>query len=205
MEDTVMGKSNIIVGIVFGLAAQISQAALLGTTLSIETVFQQTSTDSADTIGFLTTATVVDPGVEFPSLASTQVINPPQGLQVVDVAIDAGDNFLEIDFDNVTLTSFAPAFFNGYVFTFSSTSAVTFTGATIDTSITTLGLTQSDLTFTGDQLFVNVEGLAFNTSTFARINLTSVGGPSPVPLPAAGWLFGVGLFGLTGLARRKKT
>ena len=32
-----------------------------------------------------------------------------------------------------------------------------------------------------------------------------VGGPSPVPVPAAVWLFGSGLLGLVGFARRKKS
>ncbi len=197
--------SRSVVAVLFlACATQTSNAALLGTDLSIETLFQQTSSSTIETIGFLTTATVVEPGVEFPSLASTEVVNPPLGLTVVDVAINAGDAFLEIDFDNVTHTGFAFSFFNGYAFTFDSSLAVTFTGATIDTSVTTLGLTQSDLSFSGNQLFVNVEGLSFNTSTFARINLTSDGGPSTVPLPAAIWFFGSGLVGLVGVARRKK-
>lgn len=200
-----MIKLKIIACLALSLFVQASQAALLGTTLSIETVYQQTSTSTVDTIGFLDTATVVEPGVEFPSLASTQVINPPSGLQVIDVAINAGDDFLEIDFDNTgAFTSFAAGYFNGYVFTFDSNVAVTFTDAAIDTSVTTLGLSPSDLTFSGNQLLVNVEGLTFNTSTFARINLTSVGGPTTVPLPAAFWLFGSGLLGLIGISRRKK-
>lgn len=182
-----------------------SQAALLGTELSLEVLFQQTSISEPSTIGFLTTAIVQEPEVEFPSAEALEVDNPPFGLQVVDVAINAGDNYLEIDFDNVVFSSFAPAYFNGYAFTFDSDVAVTFTDASVDTSVTTLGITQSDLSFSGNQLLVNVEGLPFNTSTFARINLTSTGGPSPVPVPAAVWLFGSGLLGLIAMARRKYT
>ncbi len=170
-------KRLLVTSIIFLLLGQTSEAALLGTNLSIETVFQQTSTSAVETVGFLTTATVVEPGVEFPSLAATEVINPPLGLQVVDVSVNAGDGFLEIDFDNVTHTSFSPAFFNGYVFTFDSSVVVDIASATIDTSVTTLGLEQSDLTFSGNQLTVNVEGLPFNTPTFARIELTSTNGP----------------------------
>ena len=195
---------KIIVGFLLIASAQISQAALLGTTLSLETLFQQTLNSVPDTIGFLTTATVVEPGVEFPSLQALEVAGGGLGTGLVDVAINAGDNFLEIDFSNAASGTFAPAFFNGYVFTFDNATAVTFTGATIDTSVTTLGLTSSDISFTGNQLSINVEGLSFNTSTFARINLDSVGGPGEVPLPAAVWLFGSGLIGLIGFARRKK-
>lgn len=84
---------------IFGMA-QVSQATLIGTELSLETIFQSTPSSSVNTIGFLTTATVREPGVEFPSLSATQVSNPPLGLQLVNVAINSGNNFIEIDFDN---------------------------------------------------------------------------------------------------------
>ena len=181
------------------LASGNASAALIGTQLSIQTQYQQYAESEIHTTGFLTTATVVEPGVEFSSLAATEVENPPQGFQVVDVAINAGDNYLEIDFSNVNHFSFSSAYFNGYVFTFESSVAPVITNATLDTSITTMGLVNSDLLFTGNQLFVNVEGLLFNTSTVARINLDSV---NPVPVPAAVWLFGSGLIGLIGVSRR---
>ena len=38
----------------------------------------------------------------------------------------------------------------------------------------------------------------------SSIHITGVGGGSPVPVPAAVWLFGSGLVGLVGVARRKK-
>jgi hypothetical protein len=39
-----------------------------------------------------------------------------------------------------------------------------------------------------------------------RLNLTgTVSAPSAIPVPAAVWLFGSGLVGLVGVARRKKT
>jgi hypothetical protein len=37
------------------------------------------------------------------------------------------------------------------------------------------------------------------------IDLVAVGPPSEIPVPAAVWLFGSGLLGLVGIARRKKT
>jgi len=196
-------KALLVMGIIFALSGQTSEAALLGTDLSVKTVFQQTAVSSVNTIGFLTTAHVVEPGVEFSSLAATEVINPTLGLHVVDVAINAGDNFLDINFDNVSPAHFVSAFLNGYVFTFDSIVAAEITGATIDTSVTTLGLVPTDLAFSGNQLIVNVEGLSFNTSTFARINLTSVGGPAPVPVPAAAWLFASGLLGLLTMKGRR--
>jgi len=197
-------KKSTLTALLFVASTQSSNAALLGSELSIETIFQSTSTSSISTIGFLTTATVVEPGIEFSSLASTQVINPPLGLQVIDVSINAGDDFIEIDFTNSNpFSSFASAFQNGYMLTFDSAAVIDITDATIDNGVTSLGLTANDLTFSGNQLFVNVEGLSFNTSTFARINLTSNGGVSAVPLPASLWLFGSGLLALVGLKRAK--
>jgi hypothetical protein len=38
----------------------------------------------------------------------------------------------------------------------------------------------------------------------AQFNLTAAPAPAPVPVPAAVWLFGSGLLGLVGVARRKK-
>ena len=198
-------KKIICTSFLFFVSTGSSQAALIGSELSLETTFQSTPTSAVETIGFLTTAIVADPGIEFSSLASTEVINPPLGLQVIDVSIDAGNNFIDINFSNSSpFSSFSSAYQNGYLFTFDSASAIDITGASIDSNVTTLGLTANDLVFTGNQLFVNVEGLSFNTSTFARINLTSEGGISAVPLPSAVWLMGSGLIGLAGIARRKK-
>lgn len=43
----------------------------------------------------------------------------------------------------------------------------------------------------------------FNGEDFTRAQFMHVA-PAPVPVPAAVWLFGSGLIGLIGLARRKK-
>lgn len=127
----------------------------------------------------------------------------PSGLSVVDVSINAGNDFLDIGFANSAPYSlFASGYRNSYVFTFDSVAKPTITSALVDHSLTTLGLTNSDLTFVGNTLEVNVQGLSFNPSTFARIDLTSL---NPVPLPAAVWLFGAGLIGLGALANRKRS
>ena len=87
------------------------------------------------------------------------------------------------------------------MFTFDNAAMPSIRQALIDRTVTTLGLSDSDVTFSGNTLQVNVESLPFNTSTFARINLTVEGGPSPVPVPAAAWLFGSGLAALVALKR----
>jgi hypothetical protein len=183
------------------LGASSVQSALLGTELSIETLYQGTQTSTPTQIGFLTTATVSDSVVEFPSLADLETGSG--GMSLVDVSIDVGDDYLDIGFDNAGFGYFATGYFNGYVFTFDSDTAVTFTEATVDSVVTTLGLNDSLLSFVGNQLYVNVAGLSFNSTSYARIDLTSEGGPSPVPVPAAVWLFASGLLGLVGWRRRR--
>lgn len=194
-------KKEVIAVFMLATVASTSQAALLGTELSLETIYQSTSSSDIQLIGYQTTAIVTEPGVEFLSLQALET----NGNSLVDVSINVGDRFIEIDFDNTRPYSyFTSAYQNGYVFTFDSAVAVNFTGAVIDSSVTTLGLSAADVSFLGNQLIVNVEGLSFNTSTFARINLTSEGGVSAVPLPGAFWLFGAGLFALAGMSRLTK-
>jgi PEP-CTERM motif-containing protein len=198
-------KKILLSGLLFLSLTQTSQAALIGSQLSVEAIFQLTPSSPIETIGFLTTATVIDPGIEFPSFQALEVPGAGLGTGLVDTSVDVGDNFIEIDFDNTSpFTSFASAFQNTLVFTFDSLAAISITGATIDTGVTTLGLTAGDVTFSGNQLSINVEGLSFNTSTFVQIDLLSEGGPSAVPLPSAIWLFGSGLLGLLGFRRQSK-
>lgn len=191
--------------VAFYAMTQISEAGLVGTEVMRESIFQSTASSPLNKLTLLNTITVRDPGVEIPSLKALQVVNP-LGMHLVDTAIDIGDNFIEISFRNTAPdTSFAPGLFNGAIYTFSHAVAPSISGALIDRSVTTLGLSDSDVTFSGNKLSINVEGLRFNTSTLARINLTVEGGPpAPVPVPAAVWLFGSGIAAIWGLHRRRR-
>ena len=196
-------KKILLTGLLLLPFTQTSQAALIGSQVSIEGIFQSTPTSTIQTISFLTTATVTDPGVEFPSSAALDIAG--DAFTIVDTSIDIGDDFIEIRFDNTSpFRSFSSGFQNTAIYTFDSAAAITFTGATIDTSVTTLGLAENDITFLGNKLSINFESLSFNTSTIARINLVSEGGVSPVPIPSAVWLFVSGLLGLLGFRRQLK-
>ena len=157
--------------------------------------------------------------MEFPSLGSLSGELPPSYF-VVDLAVNAGNDFLEFDYDNAGSGLFGSAFFNGYRFTFDSAVAATITGATVNQGVTTNGLTDSRLSFSGNQLSVNVQGLPFNSSMFGRIDLAveggpggegepdagsggGDGGPEVVPLPATLPILISGLAVLGGLRRRR--
>lgn len=163
-----MKKLMLVVALFFSLN-QTSNAGLLGVELSLKSIFKSASSSTVKTISFLTTATVVEPEVEFPSLGDLDVDG--DSFNLVDVSINAGDDFIEIDFGNASSGRFSFAFENTYVFKFDSVASVNIISAEIDSSVTTLRLTPSDIRVDGDELFINVEGLRYKSSTFVRINL----------------------------------
>ena len=158
-------------------------AGLDGTEVSLRTLAQETPS-STPVITSFEHAAAIGSGVEYPDVAD--LFNPategPSGFahSLVNVAIDVASDHITIDFDNsAPFTRFASAFENTYVFRFDSAAAGNITGAQIDDSVTTLGLQPSDVRFAGNELFINVEGLAFDPSTVARVNLLALSVPEP--------------------------
>lgn len=152
-------------------------ATLIGTELSLKTLAQATPTSEEFYLGFETFSLVSDSFVEYPNVGNLN--NPASGAPpgfagtLIDTAIDVGSDYIEIDFDNSSpYNLFASGFQNTYIFTFDSGVGLNISEAEIDSSVTTLGLDSSDVSFIGNQVFVNVEGLSFNTNTFVRINLS---------------------------------
>src|SRR5690606_11495102 len=93
-------------------------AGLIGTELSVQVEYQQTSTSARFAAGTQVSSTVVDPGVEFLDLSTTQLSNP-LNLTIIPVSVNAGNDYIEQDYLR-TSGSFATGFFNGYRFTFDS-------------------------------------------------------------------------------------
>ena len=167
----------------FYLFSLSAEAELIGTKLSLWTVAQASSASEPVITSFERSVIVDGVIVEFPDVASlfnpsTESI-PGFARSLVDIAIDVGDDFIELDFANSAPdTRFASGFKNTYVFKFDSLASVNIIGAEIDATVTTLGLKSSDIRFTGNELFVNVESLTFTPETFARINLLVENSPT---------------------------
>ncbi len=157
-------------------AGSASAFSLVGSELRLRTEAQSSSTSQLFVTSFPVSATVSESIVEFPNVASlfdpTVGVPPGFARSLVNVAIDAGADYLEIDFNNAGAGRFAPGFKNTYVFTFTAPVALQITNVLIDPR-TTLGLTPDRVTFAGNELFVNVNNLLFNRDSFARLNLTT--------------------------------
>ncbi|MEM6681622.1 MAG: hypothetical protein AAF607_05215 [Pseudomonadota bacterium] len=166
-----------------------STFSLIGTELKLNARNQATPISPIISFEATVSAIVSASAVEYPNVndfgfTNTTIPGFPVPQTTVPVAIDAGADFLTIDFSNAGSGSFSQAFQNSYIFTFADTVSPLLTGAEIDTSVTTLGLLPDDVTFENNQLFVNVESLPFTSSTFARINLTAQPGTAVIPIPA---------------------
>ena len=150
---------------------------LTGTIVSLETWAQATSTSTLSVTSFENQVRVRDPEVEYPDVESlfdpSSTVPPSFARSLVDVAIDIQPSAITIDFDNVTHRQYAYGYQNTYVFTFDARAEPLLANARIDSKVTTLGLDPEDVYVEGNRLFVNVEGLSFDTSTFVRINLKS--------------------------------
>jgi hypothetical protein len=167
-------------------AAHSADFSLVGSELRLRTNAQATPTSQLFVTSFPAVATVSETAVEFPDVSSLfdPTVGVPPGFanSLVDVEIDAGADYIEIDFDNAGSIGYATGFQNTYVFSFADAIALQITEATID-PLTTLGLTPDRISFVDNELFVNVQSLDFNPSSFARINLSGTLTPPPDPDP----------------------
>lgn len=160
-----------------------STNGLLGSEFSAEVQFQPVATSERFAVSFLATAIVDENQVEFPSLGALEISNNPLNLLVVDVAIDVGKDFIEIDFDNAGSGTFASGFFNGYEFIFDDLVAVDIIDAVIDPISNLAALTPESLNFSGNSLSFSVDGGPYNPSSFVRINLEAARIPPIVRVP----------------------
>lgn len=184
---------------------------LAGSELRLRTEAQSTSTSQLFVTSFSASAIVSESTVEFPDVES--LFDPSAGVppgfarSLVDVSIDAGSDYLAIDFDNAGFGRFATGFQNTYVFTFAAPTALQITDVLIDPQ-TTLGLTPNRVTFDGNELFVNVQGLSFNSNSFARINLNGITDPdsdATAAVPEPGSALALGIVAVAGTMFKRHT
>lgn len=183
---------------------------LTGSELRLRTEAQANSTSQLFVTSFPASAIVSESIVEFPNVESLfdPSIGVPPGFarSLANVAIDAGTDYLAIDFDNAGTSRFASGFKNTYVFTFTAPIALQITSVLIDPR-TTLGLTPDRVTFNANELFVNVQGLPFNPNSFARINLsgTTVSNPNNAAVPEPSSMLGLSVVALGGTMFKRYT
>ena len=119
-------------------------ATLVGSELKLRAEIQRTPTSELLVNSSPVSAIVSESAVEFPNAQSSFGSVP--GFSIVNVAIDAGADYLELDYANAGIGAFANTFKNSYVFAFSAPVALQITDVLIDNS-TTLGLTPDRVTF----------------------------------------------------------
>ncbi len=202
MNDRTM-KELLLTSLLFIFLNQACHAGLLGSEIVISTKYQAHRGSRVLITRVDASETIVEPGVEFPSDYPS---NDDYGMVDIDtypmmlVGVNAGNDFIELNYTDSG--KFSPAFQNTYLFDFNYDDLPTnIRSVSLDMSVTTLPLKDSDVQFVGNQLSINVEGLSFNSDSFIRINLDvekpgyAVGNKGP----AGGWVFYVTDGGLHGL------
>lgn len=168
-------------------------------------------------------ADVVFPALDIATLAGDTGVSSDGTTLTMDAtafSIVTDSGFIEIPDVDFSLTASYSSFDGGITYTFinGSLTAGTLLSASFGTmDILSLGSTGNflaDVTYTGGSLTGGltsgrIEGLFSNatsgdfSSAFNADSVIAKVGPV-VPVPAAVWLFGSGLIGLIGVARRKK-
>ncbi|MEQ1530150.1 MAG: hypothetical protein ABL925_12605 [Methylococcales bacterium] len=159
------------------LSGTFAQAATILEGKSITTAFYF---PDQNTIGFggIPIESVVGSGIE--------ITDSPQGFPIT--SIDFSDTAIDFDFFANLNGTVAP--FNGWRFHDATNTLPAFTNAIL-TTVNTTGWTVS---FDADNIWLNGSGSAYFTNSTLRIDISS--GQSPVPIPAAAWLFGSGLLSI---------
>lgn len=188
-----------------------SALTLVGSELRYRGEVQRTLASELFVRTFPASAIVSESAVEFPSAASlfdpTSPDVPGFGA-TVNVSMDAGADFIEINYDNAGFGLYARGVQNTGIFTFTAPIALQITEAVVDPSTTFNGFFSDPerVTFDGNELAINYQSLPYNPNSFIRINLeTAAAEPDLVSVPEPSTTFllaGLAVVGAAGGLRR---
>ena len=143
-----------------------------------------------------------DSGTPYPAADNGSFVVGP-GLEVTDVSderatLDISGTNIFIDFLNSS--NWTPADFNGWVLSDETDNLAAILGVSIDPATNMSGFSLSNISFTGDSIIVNWQGLSFTDTTVVSLNV--VFGAAAVPEPGT-WAMMLLGFGAVGVALRR--
>lgn len=126
------------------------------------------------------------------------------GVEVANIAdgmgtLDLSDSNIYVDYTNSS--GWNPAAFNGFIITDIFNSIADFTGVTINAATNLVGFDLSRITFDGNHIWVNWQGLSFDANTVVSLDIN--GGEVPEPESLA--LLGLGVLIMVGSLKKRKT
>jgi len=150
---------------------------LTATTLRLD-AWSQVDSSSEERLGTIDAARVREPGIEFPRILTVSTEDPNEISSVL--FSNAGPDYLEFSVIEILSNRsssggilFADWVSNGFAFTFESNGVVDIRSASIDRSVTNFNISDNDISFRDNQLFINFSGLTIFENSFLRINLRS--------------------------------
>jgi len=114
----------------------------------------------------------VGSSLEFPGEMVAQLESPCADGPEVQVDIDLEGQSVLYDFSNVAAAGrFPSAEFEGFVITDTYHSVAAIVGASFDGTLSTLSLPEEALSFEAHSISVNLEGIAFDQTSFIKVDL----------------------------------
>ena len=126
-----------------------------------------------------------------------------QGIEVTNVSDDRATldiNGSNVFIDFISSSNWGPASFNGWILSDETDNLAAILGVTIDPSTNLGGFSLSNISFTGDSITVNWQGLSFTDTTVVSLNVAF--GDTAVP-EASTWAMMLLGFGAIGVALRR--